>query len=145
MDANISPKVVRALSALFPAHEFCSVGTGKADSDAPWISEFASAGGDGFIGLDKQIHNRPHEVKALQESGLNSCLFEFGKLVGLSPQAAVLVYAWPKIANAWQEARGGLVLRLRPTLNLNSMRLEQLEFWIDNGQPRLRKYSVHKP
>ena len=121
LDANISPKVVRALSELYSAHTFQSVGVGKANSDAPWISEFAIDGGDGYLGLDKQILNRPHEVKALQESGLHSCLFDFGKLSGLSPQAAISIFVLPRIAKAWLELEGEVVLRARPTLNLNAL------------------------
>lgn len=145
LDANISPKVARALAELYPAHDFETVGAGQATSDAPWIHEFANEGGDGYIGLDKQIHNRPHEVKALRDSGLNSCLFDFNRLSGLTPQAAVIIYVLPRIIKAWAAEGDAVVLRAKPTLNLNSLVLERLEFWLDDGQPRLRKLSVHSP
>ena len=138
VDANISVRIVQALSALYSTSRFQQVGTGPAGSDAPWIAEFAKRGGQGVLGLDRQILAKPHEVSALQTSGLAACFFDFGRAQVPKLQAAAIIYLWPSIERRWEDSPG-TILRVKATPNLSAIKLETLEFWLEAGVPRVRR------
>lgn len=96
LDANLSPKLVRALNELYGRAdlEFVSVGAGK--DDVVWLPEFAASGGDAMIGMDQKILSRPHEVHALIQSGLTAFFLNFGKAQPrINMIASRVIYWWP--------------------------------------------------
>jgi hypothetical protein len=152
VDANLSFRTADALTALFSdpdnskSPKFECVGSGSAESDAPWITEFASSGGDAIIGLDKRILSRPHEVKALQEAGLNACFFDFGKAAArLHFVSAGIVHWWPRLEGIWQAEKPPIVLRVKVTTALSWQGLEQLRFEIDGDIPRVHHEAYRDP
>ena len=132
IDANLSERTVRAMNALFSGNElsFSLVGAGKASSDAPWIGEFAREGGTAFIGLDKAIMRRPHEVEALVNSGLYAFFLDFGKSQLRGHEiASYLIHWWPE----FQRSIGGenRIFRTspnqRPYHTLQALRIELVD------------------
>src|SRR5689334_14806672 len=120
VDANLSYRTVNALNAVHADSEnpaapvFECVGAGEADSDAQWLSEFATSGGNAILGIDKHILSRPHEVKALKEARLSACFLDFGvKGAKLHFQTGSLVNLWPRIAAIWVPARKPVILRAK--------------------------------
>lgn len=145
VDANLSFRTADALRALFSdssnqkAPIFEPVGAGSAQSDAPWIADFAASGGNAIIGLDKRILARPHEVKALQDAGLNACFFDFGRSSAqLHFVSAGIVHWWPRIGGIWAAEKGPTILRVKVTTALSWQGLEQLQFEMDGDVPRVR-------
>lgn len=144
VDANLSFRTAAALTALFSdprnskAPSFECVGGGAAKSDEPWISEFAATGGNAFIGLDKRILSRPHEVKALQDANLNACFFDFGKSAAkLHFVSAGIMHWWPRIEEIWVAEKSPTILRVKVTTALSWQGLEQLKFEMDGDVPRV--------
>lgn len=138
VDANISPKVMRALQSLYAEHSFMRVGVGPATSDAPWISAFAESGGEALLTLDKRILSRPHEVQALHESALLTCVFDFGKMTDFKMQALAIVEYWQYLEPVWADSTSPKVLRARPARSRTKPTLEKLEFYLDGGRPKVR-------
>lgn len=145
IDANLSYRTVAALNALYadPQNASCPtfecVGAGEAQSDAPWISEFAKAGGTALIGVDKRILARPHEVKALAEAGLSACFLDFGKGgAALNFQSGSIVNLWPRLHEIWLSANQPIILRAKVLQTLSWHQLEQLEFELDGEVPKVR-------
>jgi len=100
IDANLSGRMVEAMNALFANDDlsFVQVGAGRADSDAPWIGAFAAQGGAAFVGADKAIMRRPHEVEALAKSGLYAFFLDFGKSQPKRHDiASYLIHWWPEL------------------------------------------------
>jgi hypothetical protein len=137
VDANLSVRIVGALNALYatPSLQFVQVGSGKADSDAPWIDEFAKNKGIGFIGADKAILSRPNEVHALIDSGLYAFFLNFGKA---QPRIHVLashvIRWWP----AFQSRIGSEYRVYRtPVTNTQFDKLEGLRVEVKDGVRRV--------
>lgn len=142
VDANISPKVMRALQSLYPSHDFVRVGVGPANSDAPWISAFADAGGEALLTLDKRILSRPHEVEALHGSGLLTCVFDFGKMTDFRMQASAILEYWQYLEPVWADRTAPKVLRARPSRSRAKPTIERLEFYIAGGRPKVRAVRI---
>ncbi|MEM6898359.1 MAG: hypothetical protein AAF583_01115 [Pseudomonadota bacterium] len=142
VDANISPRVARALQELNPDHDFRGVGAGPATSDAPWISAFAEAKGDGLITLDKKVFSRPNEVKALYESELLTCIFNFGRITDFRVQSAVIIEYWQYIEELWSKSDPPKVIRAQPAKSRTIPNFELLEYWLDNDKPRVRASKI---
>lgn len=151
VDANLSYRVVDALNAIFgdaknpKAPTFEQVGVGRADSDAPWIADFANEGGRAILGVDKRIIARPHEVQALREASLSACFFDFGKKgARLNFQSGSILNLWPRIEAIWTSSRKPIILRAKVSANLDWQRLEQLDYEMDDGVPRVRHIAFRE-
>ena len=142
VDANISPKVVRALQSLYMEHTFTRVGIGPAESDAPWIADFSQNCGDGLITLDKRILSRPHEVEALFQSQLLTCVFNFGKMTDFRMQASFIIEYWQYLDPIWSTANPPRVIKARPVRNRNKPTLESLEYYMQDEKPKLRSTKL---
>lgn len=142
LDANISIRLVSALAALYDRHTFQQVGAGKAESDVLWLDEFASNGGEVLIGLDRRIMSRPHEVGALQRSGLKCCFFDFKRAARLNIQAAHIAYSFPILIEKWESTAIPRVLRYTADTRLTMTALSGMEFFEDGGAPRVRKIAL---
>ncbi|MER8452767.1 hypothetical protein NKG60_22735 [Mesorhizobium sp. M1428] len=75
-DANVSPKIVRAVRAL-EADSSIEIGSVHEDyqagiADPDWMFKFSKAGGDAMISGDHNILQKPENLIAYIESGLVS-------------------------------------------------------------------------
>lgn len=150
VDANLSYRTVNALNAVYADSEnqnapvFECVGAGEAESDAPWLSEFAKRGGNAILGVDKRILSRPHEVKALQEAGLSACFLDFGANgAKLNFQTGSLVNLWPRISAIWMPSSGPVILRAKVLSSLSSHSIEELDVTIDGDIPKVSHRKFH--
>ncbi|MEM7663875.1 MAG: hypothetical protein AAF292_16650 [Pseudomonadota bacterium] len=138
VDANISIKVVRLLQTLYSEHDFRPVGGGPANDDTLWIAEFADAGGEALLTLDKRIQSRPHEVLALFNSGLLTCAFDFGKLKDMRAQAILILEYWRTLERQWLDDDPPRVIRALAAQSRLTPHTRELEYWDDNGEIKLR-------
>lgn len=103
-DEHVSKEIVRAVRelALTPGVELSHViecGDGGSD-DVHWITKFADEGGDAILSADTDFFKRPHQVVAIQKTGL--------RIIHLPPkwanarcdlQAAHILLWWRRIEN----------------------------------------------
>ncbi|MEA1940798.1 MAG: hypothetical protein U9P68_00990 [Pseudomonadota bacterium] len=100
LDANLSPRLVDALNALYGNKQLSFERVGSSP-DSVWLPEFSADGGSAFIAQDKRILSRPHEVVALANSGLHGFFLNYGKGGAKFPYiAAHVVFWWPAIKSA---------------------------------------------
>lgn len=111
-DEHVSPRIVRALRevSLASGWELTCVRDvhPTRTADETWMARFAAEEGKGIITADAAILRRPHQIAAVQASGL------FGLILPSTwaqsqrhVQAASLVLFWPKIAEAFDTAQPG--------------------------------------
>lgn len=101
LDHNLSPKLARALQAIFDDHTIISLRDRFASntSDEEWISALDKDGGWAVLTKDLRIRTRPHERAALDRSKI-VFFFLAGSWKGFSVEetAARLIRLIPKIA-----------------------------------------------
>lgn len=151
VDANLSFRTVNALSAVFSDSErldaptFECVGSGPAESDVMWISQFASDGGSAIIGVDRRIIAKPHEIRALHEAGLSACFLDFGQNgAKLHFQTGAIVNLWPRLNAIWIDARNPIILRAKVLPSLSWHQIEELQFEMDGDVPRVRHMAFRE-
>jgi hypothetical protein len=74
-------------------------------SDAPWLERFAKDGGDVVISGDTRMYEKPHEVVAIQRTGLVLVLFE-NRWNGWDffRKSALLLWHWLAVIEATRKA-----------------------------------------
>ena len=109
-DEHVSPKIVRIICelALTPQFELSSVYDEGHDGtiDQYWVTAFANAGGNAIVSADKDFFRRPHQVVAIDKTGLRviylppKCANAPGYL-----QASHVLMWWPRIERKLAEAK----------------------------------------
>lgn len=101
LDHNLSPRLARALDALFAEHEIVAL-RDKFDaraSDEEWITALDREGGWAALTMDLRIRTRPHERAAMDRSRI---VFFFlagaWRNYGVEETAARLIRLVPKMA-----------------------------------------------
>lgn len=81
--------------------------------DVIWVKKFADAGGDAIIGADSAMTTRPHEVVAINETGLRLVVLD-QKWVRAKKhvQIAHLFFWWPRIEIALNGSAKGKCFRV---------------------------------
>ena len=78
-------------------------------SDAPWLERFAKDGGDIIISGDTKMYEKPHEVVAIQRTGLVLVLFENKwNDWDFFQKSALLLWHWLAVIAATREATKNL-------------------------------------
>ena len=111
-DEHVSRRIIRAIQevALSKTFELTHVRDvhERRTADETWIPRFASEGGKAILSGDRRIRARPHQILALQKSGLVSIFLpaEWANS-HRGAQAALLLYWWSKIEAKIAEATPG--------------------------------------
>jgi len=110
LDANLSPHLARAIYALLAPEdgEAASIperfGPGIADQD--WIAALHAEAGWAVLTQDRKLRSRPHERRALEQSGLVVFILAHGWASELYWQKAAGVIRWlPSMLEAFRAAR----------------------------------------
>lgn len=127
LDENLSPKLARALAALFEGeHEVIHIRLrfGAGLRDVQWISELSGQGRWSIVSADRRIT----KVKAERQAFLSSNLVGFFMSAGLSKAPVIrqmerLLALWPVIEQQEKLVEGGAMFELPGTTN----RLKQLK------------------
>jgi PIN like domain len=76
--------------------------------DQIWVRRFADAGGDAIISADFAMTKRPHEIVAINETGLRLIILdEKWPRQNKNVQISYLFYWWPEIERILQSAGKG--------------------------------------
>ncbi len=125
LDHNLSPRIAKALDALFgPKHHIVAL-RDKFDpdaDDADWIGTLDQEGGWGVLTRDLRIRTKPHEREAMDRSRIVFFFLDGGwKKFGVEETTARLIRLIPKMANLLElQERGRIDLpinagsKLRP-------------------------------
>jgi hypothetical protein len=121
-DEHVSPKIVRALKevSLSPGWELTCVREFHAPrtADETWIPKFAAEGGQAIITADAGMLKRPHQIVAIQQSGIIGVLLSSAWAEGRRHfQAASLIYHWPKIEAQLLASQPGDFWRVPSTID----------------------------
>jgi PIN like domain len=110
LDENLPPALAHALHALLAPERGEAVhirerfGPGVADSD--WIAALHGEGAWGVLTLDRKLRTRPHEQRALMQSGLVVFILAHGWAAEpYWPKAAGVIRWVPRMIDALREAR----------------------------------------
>ena len=101
-DEHVAPSIVRIVNELVLSHDFeltsiLDVGD-KGKKDEYWATAFANDGGHAILSADTDFFRRPHQVVAIDDTGL--------RVIYLPPkwanapghmQAAHLLMWWPRV------------------------------------------------
>ncbi len=118
-DNNISPNVVKALSAVLPAQQ-CYIEhlRSKFAEDTPdqvWLSALGVEGGWAVLTRDNQMSRKPHEVRAWLDNGLVIFfLHSSWQNLDVPTQTGRLLIYWPRIAAAFHNATPPAGFRAKP-------------------------------
>jgi hypothetical protein len=101
LDHHISPRIARALDALFPQHHIFALRERFAadTSDVEWISALDKDGEWAVLTQDLRIRTRPHERRAMDNSRI--VFFFLGsawRKMSVEESAARLIRLVPKMA-----------------------------------------------
>jgi len=78
-------------------------------SDAPWLERFAKDGGDIVISGDTKMYEKPHEIVAIQQTGLVLVLFENKwNEWDFFQKSALLLWHWTAVIEATRGATKNL-------------------------------------
>ncbi len=126
-DNNLPPRLVRAINALEGEHGNTVVHLkdkfDQAISDEEWMNALGDEGEWVVLTHDASIKRNPHELAALEESGLTVFIFAAGWLnIGFWEQAWQLIKRWQKITGI--AAKGRKAQRYR--IKLRSLEIETL-------------------
>jgi hypothetical protein len=110
LDHNLSPKLARALQALFDDHEVVALRDkfGVQTSDEEWITALDREGGWAVLTKDLRLRTRPHERAAMDRSRI-VYFFLAGawKKISVEETAARLIRLFPKMAAQTELAERG--------------------------------------
>jgi hypothetical protein len=120
-DEHVAPKIVQALRiiALSTGWELTGVREFHAarTMDETWLPRFAAEGGRAIITADAHMLRRPHQIAAIQQSGVCGVILPpVWAQAKRNIQAASLIYFWPEIEATLTDAQSGEFWRLPPTL-----------------------------
>jgi hypothetical protein len=121
-DEHVSPKIVRAVKevALSVECELSHVRDvhGARTADETWIPRFAAEGGKAIITADANLLKRPHQIAAIQASGLFGVILPPTWAVAKRHiQASALIYHWPEIELCFAGAQSGEFWRIPAALH----------------------------
>lgn len=81
--------------------------------DQIWVRRFAKAGGEAIVGGDMMLTKRPHEIVAINETGLRlAVLDERWARQKKHIQISYLFYWWPHIEDALAQAGPGKCIKV---------------------------------
>ena len=81
--------------------------------DQIWVRRFAEAGGHAIIGGDAAMTKKPHEIVAINETGLRLIVLdERWPRQKKNVQISYLFYWWPHIEEALSSAKKGACLKV---------------------------------
>jgi predicted nuclease of predicted toxin-antitoxin system len=128
-DEHVAPKIVRALKevSLSPGWELSHVrdSHGARTADETWVPKFASEGGRAIITADANMLKRPHQILAIQQSGVIGLILpSVWAQSKRHVQASSLIYFWPEIEACFTAGAPGEFWRI-PT-HLHRGPLEKL-------------------
>jgi hypothetical protein len=111
-DEHVSFRIVQAvqLLCLRPGWELSHVRDEHAarTADETWLPKFAADGGRAILTADANILKRPHQLVALEKTGLISIvLSKHWQHAKRHEQAAHIIYWWPRIQHAIEGAAAG--------------------------------------
>lgn len=109
-DEHVSPKIVRALRelALSPGWELSHVRETHPPrtADETWVPRFAAEGGKAIITADANMLKRPHQLLAVQQSGVVGLILPHAwASAKKNVQASSLLYFWPEIEETFRAAQ----------------------------------------
>ncbi|MBS4046130.1 MAG: DUF5615 family PIN-like protein [Alphaproteobacteria bacterium] len=109
-DEHIAPKIVRAIQMLVlrAGWEISHVRDvhDARTADETWIPRFAREGGQVILSGDRKMLARPHQIKAIAESGvIGVFLSSQWAQAQRHIQAAHLIHCWPEIERALLESK----------------------------------------
>jgi PIN like domain len=80
----------------------------KGVEDQIWVRRFAEAGGDAIVSADFAMTKRPHEIVAINETGLRLIILdEKWPREKINVQISYLFYRWPEIERTLSNAGKG--------------------------------------
>jgi hypothetical protein len=110
LDHSLSPRIARALAALFDQHEIVALRERFREGapDAEWISSLDRGGGWAVLTTDLRLRNRPEERAVLDRTAI---LFFFltaaWRRFSVTETAARLILLMPKMADQMALAERG--------------------------------------
>lgn len=143
-DEHVSRKIILAIHELIlsPGWDLTHVRDfhEARTTDETWIPKFAAEGGVAILSADARLLRRPHQLLAIQESGL-ICVMLPSKWVESKRhvQAAVLLYHWPAIEAAISKSSAGDCWRVPFEVG---RRLEQIRVDYEKAVSAARKKST---
>ena len=135
-DEHVSPRILRALELLVLRDdwELSTVREVHAarTHDETWIPRFASEGGRALLSGDGKMLKRPHELKAIRESGLVVVIMASPwQSARRHEQAATLIWHWPELSILLEGANSGDCFRV--PFAFGKSRIEKLEIKYDKA------------
>ena len=109
-DEHVSPKIVRMICdlALTLKFELSSVFDEGHDGtkDQYWVTEFSNDGGDAILSADKDFFRKPHQVVAIDKTGLRVIYLppKWANAPGYLQASHILMW-WPRIERKLAEAK----------------------------------------
>ena len=115
-DEHVSPKIVGMVCqlALSPEFDFTSVYESgqRGTEDAHWVTEFADMGGNAIVSADKDFFSKPHQVVAIDKTGLR------------------VIYLHPRWANAPGYLQAAHILMWWRRIEAKLKEAKPREFWV---------------
>ncbi len=109
-DENVSPKIVAmvrqlAMSASFDLSSVFESGH-RGTEDQYWATAFAHDGGDAILSADKDFFKKPHQVVAIDDTGLRVIYLppKWANASGFLQASHILMW-WPRIEAKLKEAK----------------------------------------
>ena len=111
-DENVAPVLSELIREQLLSHEFSleTVDDHQAAGveDKIWVRKFAAAGGQAIVSADFAMTKRPHEVAAINETGLRLVILdERWPRQKKNIQISYLFYWWPEIEKTLSSASSG--------------------------------------
>lgn len=111
-DENVAPALSKLIKEqlLSREHSLETVDDHQARGvdDKIWVRKFADAGGEAIVGADFQMNKKPHEIVAINETGLRLVVLdEKWPRQKKNVQISYLFYWWPEIERTLATAGKG--------------------------------------
>lgn len=111
-DENVAPRLTELIKQQLLSRDFVldtvDDHAARGVEDEIWVRRFAKAGGEAIVGGDAAITKRPHEIVAINETGLRLIVLdERWPRQKKHIQISYLFYWWPHIEAVLRTARPG--------------------------------------